>query len=182
MSESMPSQAFAPDRCLATVESGGVQRYHAVPSVLSKQRVDSHAWSVTMIVLCLTDGQASRDLLLHALLHDSAEIVTGDIPFTVKRTNPAMKKLADEMEAEAHADVLFPLPPLPHDDLAVLKIADTLDGWRWCQLHEPRGPVSDRWLGAWRQAREKFKTLDPMIWGRATILFRNFEFIDARSR
>lgn len=181
MSESMPSQAFAPGRCLATVESGGVQRYHAVPSVLSKQRVDSHAWSVTMIVLCLTDGQASRDLLLHALLHDSAEIVTGDIPFTVKRQCPEMKHLLGELEDTAHRYHLFPLPALTEEEEQVLKIADTLDGWRWCQLHEPRGPVSDRWLGAWRQAREKFKTLDPMIWGRATILFRNFEFIDVRS-
>ena len=183
MSDDVQSpQAFAPDRCAATVESGGVQRYHAVPSVLSKQRVDSHAWSVAMIVLCLTDGAASRNLLLHALLHDSAEIVTGDIPYTVKQSNPAMKALAGEMEARAHDELLFPLPTLSPDDAAILKIADTLDGWRWCQLHEPRGPVTDRWLGAWRNARKKFNALDPAIWGRATILFRMFEFIDIRIR
>lgn len=176
MSDEVQSlRAFMPDRCVATIESGGVQRYHAVPSVLSKQRVDSHAWSVAMIVICLTDGAASRNLLIHALLHDSAEIVTGDIPYTVKKSNPAMKALAGEMEARAHDELLFPLPTLSPDDAAVLKIADTLDGWRWCQLHEPRGPVTGRWRGAWLHARQTFTALDSAIWGRACALFRQFD-------
>lgn len=170
----------SPTRCEATLESGGVQRYHAVPSVLSKQRVDSHAWSVAMIVLCLTDGKASRALLLRALLHDSAEIVTGDIPYTVKRAVPEMKTLADRLEADAHDQIVFPLPEVSRDEEAILKLADTLDGWRWCQLHEPRGPVTARWLGAWRQAQSEFTFLGPLVWDRANSLFSSFEFVNTR--
>lgn len=174
----MSDHPFNPVRCIATLESGGVQRYHAVPSVLVKQRVDSHAWSVAMIVLSLTDGQASQALLIHALLHDSGELITGDIPFTVKRKYPEVKRITDEIADDAHQRIVYPLPAITEAETAVLKIADTLDGWRWCQMHEPRGPVSDRWLGAWRQARFKFGWLGVALWNRADCLFETFTWRD----
>lgn len=167
---------FELPRCIGTLHSGGVQRYHAVPSVLDKQRVDSHAWSVAMIVLCLTEGTASRDLLLHALLHDAAEIVTGDIPYTVKRSHVELKSIVDAIADSAHEQLLYPLPPLMKHETALLKMADTLDGWRWCQLHEAIGPVSNRWAGAYANACAKFAgVLSEDVLDRAALLYKAFD-------
>lgn len=163
------------EQIVTTLEAGRVLRYHAVPSVGS-QNVAHHSWGVALICVYLTDGEASKPLLLEALMHDAAEYFTGDVPFTVKRDRRDIKEIFDGLEDEARNKWLL-LPPIALDerDKALLKLADTLEGFIWCQKTETRGPVGDRWQEAFHVAVKKFSTvLTVTEINRAKQLFQSF--------
>lgn len=143
-------------RAANTLEAGRVLRYHAAPTV-APQTVGQHAYGVAALCLYVTDGKASRELLINALLHDSAELVTGDIPFTVKRSHPEVKATFDALENEAFDTLLLGAnnPLTPHD-CAILKLCDTVEGLIWCRKTELTGPVRMRWLEALNRGLQKF--------------------------
>lgn len=146
-------------RAATTLEAGRVLRYHAVPSVGS-QNIAHHSWGVAVICLYLTGGKASSELLVEALMHDTAELFTGDIPFTVKRDRPDIKDTFDLMEDDAReAELLIPPQHLNDRDRALLKLADTLEGFIWCRKTELHGPVLGRWTEAFTKAQRKFSTV-----------------------
>lgn len=142
-------------RAANSLEAGRVRRYHAAPTV-EAQTVGLHSWGVALLCLYITGGNASRELLAQAILHDTAELVTGDIPFTVKRDRVDVKKVFDELEACAHANWVMPSFVLSPHDAAVLKLCDTLEGLIWCRKTELTGPVRERWLNALYRALDKF--------------------------
>lgn len=148
-----------PERARNTLDAGEVRRYHAVPSV-APQSVGLHSWGVAVICLYLTEGRASGVLLTEALLHDTEELFTGDIPFTVKRDVPAVKSMFAELSSVARANWLLPNKGslLPKEE-AILKLADTLDGLIWCRKHEAHGPVGGRWSDSLDRACDKFLPL-----------------------
>lgn len=156
-----------------TLEAGKVVRYHAVPTV-KPQNVAHHSWNVAMLLIYISDNLCSRELLVEALMHDTGEIETGDIPYTVKRDNPELKRMLHELELIARADrTILPATELIDADAAILKVCDTLDGFIWCALHEDkRGPVNDRWHQAYLNARTKFRDLlTRRQWEQADTLF-----------
>lgn len=161
-----------------TLEAGRVIRYHAVPSVHNPlQNVAQHSWNVAILVMHITGFDCSLELLMEALLHDTGEAITGDIPYTVKRDNPKLKMEFLELEIKARKEHTICAPiNLSEMERAVLKVADTLDGFIWCALHEDkRGPVEDRWHHAYLVARDKFRNeLAPSEWQRADQLFTNY--------
>ena len=169
-------------RAATTLEAGRVLRYHAVPSVGS-QNIAHHSWGVAVICLYLTGGKASSELLVEALMHDTAELFTGDIPFTVKRDRPDIKDTFDLMEDDAReAELLIPPQHLSDRDHALLKLADTLEGFVWCRKTELRGPVLGRWTEAFAKARCKFSTiLTVEEITLATTLFQEFGGILCKS-
>lgn len=165
------------ERTLWTIESGRVARYHAAPTV-APQTVGLHSWGVAMIVLYLTQGQASSALLVCALMHDVAELHTGDIPFGVKRRSPEIKALLGRMEEEAHSTLALPIPELDAKDQALLKIADTLEGLLWCKKTENFPLVLPRWQVSLNTAHEKFAPAvgDDVI-ARSVALAENIKYI-----
>lgn len=163
------------ERAANTLEAGRVVRYHAVPTV-QPQNVGHHSWGVAIIALFITGGNASKELLTECLMHDSAELFTGDVPFTVKRDNADVKKRFDAMEDTVRLNELL-LPPadLSSHDAAVLKLADTLEGFIWCRKTEIHGPVKDRWVAAFGRAIDKFApVLGSQELHNATLLFETF--------
>ena len=151
----------AEQRTLATIEAGRVKRYHAVPTV-ELQTIGLHSYGVAVLCLYLTDGTISTALLTAALLHDAPEIVTGDIPFTVKRDAPEIKKALAPIEDWAHRNVVMHKPELSPEEEAILKLADTIEGYLWCQKTESHmGPVKDRWVGALHDGLRKFADVVP---------------------
>lgn len=157
-------------RTCNTLEAGRVVRYHAVPTV-GTQTVGLHSWGVAIILLYLTEGNVRAELLQAAILHDAPEIHTGDIPFTVKRDSATIKKALQELEDEAHRNVVLPFPQLQPSEEALLKVADTLEGLLWCRKTEFTGPVHGRWVSSLERALEKFKDrLSPTILARAHVL------------
>lgn len=116
-------------KVLNILNSGDVVRFHAVPGV-DKQKNSEHQWGVALIVATIKPD-CSKELILAALTHDSAEIVTGDIPFTVKKARPDIKPLLKTMENsfERENGIEF---TLSQEEESVLKIADTLEGMNYC--------------------------------------------------
>lgn len=160
------------ERVVNTLTSGKVLRYHAAPTV-QPQNVAHHAWGVAVLVHYITRGQASAALLMEALLHDSGELFTGDVPFTVKRDSPSLKFAFDLLERNAREAKTTSSPAqLDTRELAILKVCDTLEGFIWCVLHEHLGPVCVRWVDAFARGRVKFKDdLHPAEWERANEIF-----------
>ena len=144
------------NRFLLTLESGRVTRYHACPTV-APQTDAAHAWGVALLCIYLTGGNASAELVADALLHDSAEIVTGDIPYTTKRDSPELKALLAIVEDRAQRDRLMPRYQLTEEERGILKIADTLEGWLWCRKTEHPLYIGRRWHTALMASFDKFR-------------------------
>lgn len=109
----------------AVREGFRVKRYHT-EELISEETVGEHTAGVLALCLVLTDGQASRNLLIQALFHDLAERRTGDVPYPVKRDNPDLKSLLVNLE-EAYLEEIFPpLPTISLEDELLLKAADML--------------------------------------------------------
>jgi hypothetical protein len=151
-------------RAANTLESGRVARYHAAPSV-APQTVGLHSWGVAVLAVYITGGAPSAALLQQAIMHDAAEIFIGDVPFTVKRDHPEVKRRFRELEIHIHDFLVMGAVSLdPHDE-AVLKVCDTLEGLIWCRKTEVAGNgfVTGRWVQALDYALKKFgsPTIDP---------------------
>ena len=105
------------------LDSGIVKRYHTCDTI-KEQNTASHQWGVAMICLSLKPD-CSKDLLVHALLHDAAEKVTGDIPAMVKQL------YLDDAQFKEHIrnleDTFCPLPKLTFLEFGVVRIADILE-------------------------------------------------------
>jgi 5'-deoxynucleotidase YfbR-like HD superfamily hydrolase len=169
------------DRLSATLMAGEVTRYHAVPTV--RPQTDAlHSWNMIALALFITNGQASRDLLIEIAMHDTGELFVGDVPYTVKRDNPALGRLINDMEAHArvHETMLGPIDLSPHD-AAILKICDTLEGFIWCAKYENTSRIKDptlvveRWTQALERCGEKFRTvISEDEWTRSLAIYGRF--------
>lgn len=102
--------------------AGYVRRYHTIQTI-GHQTVAEHSFHVAMILLELTNGQASAELLKAALYHDLPEVFTGDIPATAKWASPplvqSLKLLEDVFDNDYNLVV-----NLSEDDKKLLKFAD----------------------------------------------------------
>ena len=94
-----------------------------------------------------------------ALLHDAAEIVTGDIPFTVKLANPGIKAALADMETTAHMGLLLPIPSVRESAEYAVKMADMLEGLWYCSEHE-RG-AEPAAFNNWLEAIENYLPITP---------------------
>lgn len=105
-----------------------VQRYHTVPT-LHSETVGAHCAGVACMVLAVTRGACSKNLLVAALLHDMAEQETGDVPATAKWNHPVLKVALDAAEKRAlrMLDLDASIPVLSPADAVLLKICDMLD-------------------------------------------------------
>lgn len=138
------------------LQSGEVERFHAVPSIPA-QTVAAHSWGVAIIAMQIYGTEtavALRPLIEACLLHDTGELITGDIPFTAKRGVFAdIREQLDAAEAKAMEENLWPMPRLELGEQTILKLADMLEGLRYATLYE-RSPFSigpvipDRWWHA----------------------------------
>tara|TARA_R110000822_G_scaffold11698_2_gene42466 strand:+ start:6016 stop:6552 length:537 start_codon:yes stop_codon:yes gene_type:complete len=124
---------------METLAAGRVARFHSHPGVYRKQSVGEHTYGVSVILCYLFDGYPVLlgQALRYALVHDAAEIVTGDIPFTAKRDFPELKANLERIEATAHKETVLPIPQGVSriTELAV-KMADMLEGLAYTSIYE----------------------------------------------
>ena len=111
---------------LQTLESGGVLRFHACPK-MRKQRLSDHQWKVALIAEHLLPS-LSKNGIMHALTHDRSEIVTGDIPATLKWEFPRIKECLKDIETRY--DSAYSIPAL---ERVVIKLADIVEGMLFCK-------------------------------------------------
>lgn len=145
------SRADLAQRALNLLDAGEVIRFHAVPTITG-QTVGQHSYGVAAILVALgmmVDPE-DRWVVSNAILHDAAELITGDMPFTVKRSSPEAKTMMDQMELVAEMSHFLPQTRLSKRQILFLKLADMLEGLRWCLVGHERGNpiVAGRWAAA----------------------------------
>jgi hypothetical protein len=79
--------------------SGRVMRYHCRPMVV-RQSVAEHCWQMMRIYHDVYE-ELPADVALYILYHDSAEVITGDLPYTAKKLNPELKQAMTLAEQRA---------------------------------------------------------------------------------
>ncbi len=115
-------------------EAGQVGRCHVVPTVGS-QDVSQHCWNVAIIVWSIASNDTSEmgeprpELLAYALLHDCAEVVTGDVPSPAKWMYPELEKALKSVESDFHkkwglSELKAGLYP---GEMSLVKFADMLE-------------------------------------------------------
>jgi 5'-deoxynucleotidase YfbR-like HD superfamily hydrolase len=114
---------------------GYTERYHTWPTLL-KDTVGHHSYNVACIIMHLRPD-CSVALLKAALLHDVAEHRTGDMPAPIKRALPdypdgTFRSAYAQMEELHMAEAGIEYPLLTAEEAWVLKLADSMDGMRFC--------------------------------------------------
>lgn len=111
----------------AVYESGAVRRYHT-KRVHQSQTVADHAWGVAMLITLL-HPEPSANLLKAALLHDVAEVITGDVPYTAKEAYASLKAACRdaEQEVEKFFRVREYMAGITFEEMQWLKAADMLE-------------------------------------------------------
>lgn len=134
----LPTLSAGDAERLAYVEaSARVLRWHTEP-VLHRQSVGEHTYTVMHLVLLLTDGTATKNLLVAALFHDTAEKLFGDIPSPTKSL-PELRDILEAAEDAYMTAIGLPIPELTAWEAGVLKMADVLEGGLFCAFETRRG-------------------------------------------
>jgi 5'-deoxynucleotidase YfbR-like HD superfamily hydrolase len=114
----------------ALVKAGRVKRWHTVDTV-GTQTVADHTYGVLCTLLYITDGTASKDLMLAALQHDIAEGMTGDAPHPFKlKHREEFDYLEDAAMREINPNATY-MGTLTSEEKLLLKIADLLEMGIW---------------------------------------------------
>lgn len=125
-----------------------VLRYHTTPP-LRPQTDGAHSFGVAWLVYLLTEGSASRNLILAALAHDLAEHATGDLSAMAKREGTIGKQLdALEMVQLKAVGLEF---MLTEREQRTLLLADKLEGMMFCIAERRLGNrTAELWYGRYR--------------------------------
>lgn len=102
-----------------------VERMHTVPHLLPYSN-GFHSANAALIAVELAklEELTDRNIMLYMLLHDVAEVHTGDSPADVKRLNPELKQMLDGIELRWLHKSGIELPQLTPNEKAICKIAD----------------------------------------------------------
>lgn len=106
-------------------EAAAVKRCHVVRTI-GEHTIAEHSYHVAMLCWKLCDMEPSANLLKAALFHDLAEVVTGDIPATMKWSSPEMRDLIDGEEYKFNRINKLEISLSQQEEL-VLKWADGLE-------------------------------------------------------
>lgn len=160
--------------------AGYVTRYHAHRTV-QQNTVGQHTYGVLVYLFLLAGPDAA--LLVAGLGHDMAENTTGDVPGTVKKAAPEIKRVFDAMEDEAAQLYGLPGSELTAWGLWVLKMADNLEGMRFCvqerqmgnQLIEPVYLNYRDWVATSFDKLEGMPEIEDGVADRARQLFNSLK-------
>ena len=113
------------------LDGGWIERYHIKGQrMLTRQSVAEHSWRIIAIIFAV-NSKPSAELVLGAAFHDVSERVTGDIPANVKRANPEIARVINEVSTaeEQRLGIRF---GLTDDEERLLGWADRYEGALHC--------------------------------------------------
>lgn len=143
----VPASFIPADDVLATLRSGGVERYHAQPDVPAQSTAE-HMWGVAILMLKFYGRDLSTKLLAAALTHDCGEVGIGDVPSPTKRASPEVKATFDRLEEEMLIKLgVNWVGTLSEEETLALKICDVLEGLHYVtrKLRVPNMRVAKAW-------------------------------------
>lgn len=129
MALSLRSEAGKINRDLLLTEvaraGGAVSRFHT--ERVRHQTVAEHTFGVLHMIMVITGGRVSVDLIKAALYHDVVEMYTGDTPAPVKWECPLVEQSLKNAESAFH--VVFPefKCAISEQEHLILKWADRLE-------------------------------------------------------
>ena len=106
------------------IGAGKVKRWHCA-SIHQPQDVGNHTFGVMAVLLYITEGEVSKELLLAALMHDMAEGQTGDTPHPFKKQYPDEFNFLEDAAMESVFEYEQQLITIEEANL--LKVADLLE-------------------------------------------------------
>lgn len=117
----------------AAREAASVLRFHTARTI-HDETVGHHTFNMVNLLLIMTNGEVSRNLLIAAVCHDLGEPAVGDIPSPVKRAMPKeLQNVVKRMEDEAVLAIHPYAPIISNEEAATLKLADNIDGLLKCR-------------------------------------------------
>ncbi len=113
-----------------------VERLHTIAHVTPYSN-GSHSCNAALVALelCEINGldiYQQFAIIKYMLLHDIAEEYTGDIPSDVKRQNPDLKSVLDDIEAKWEKHNIPDMPELEPEDKDIAKCADLIELGMYC--------------------------------------------------
>lgn len=127
--------------------SGFVQRWHANAAAPLRQSGDTTGWHQQRVamLICMLHPNPSKELIVSALTHDSAEAIVGDMP------SPAKQGIIGEAISAIEDMVLegYGVSTACGSDAAWLKFCDRLDALMWVKMHCPTLLSSDEWQASY---------------------------------
>jgi 5'-deoxynucleotidase len=115
------------------LKSGDVRRYHTY-RLIHPQTLAEHQWRAAVILMWMFSGAPSVGVLEAVLLHDTAEIITGDMPAPVKWENEELGAQMDLLEAEVeeHLGLSYFLHNLSPSDKLLVQFCDRAELVLFC--------------------------------------------------
>lgn len=115
---------------IASLRAGGkVKRCHTLQTITT-QTVAEHSWGVA-ILLQKFFPESSKQLLLAALSHDIAEVLTGDIPADAKWMFKDLKNITEMIERQYNEQLGIDYH-LTDEEKHILKLCDLLELLLFC--------------------------------------------------
>lgn len=157
--------------------AGSVRRYHTWP-VLNQQTVADHTWHVMRICYQLW-GPLPPEVSTYIIWHDALEIVTGDLPFPIKRDTPELAELLSVIDDETRVATGWPYVELSPLWKKRVKICDLIEMHEYGMVEYRQGNkfalpiVNDTRTAVWQLAielcTEDQKAIDRFIEETATV-------------
>lgn len=111
--------------------SGGVSRCHT-HTYHGSYTLAQHSWQIiTLGWMLMPEKLFTVDFIMHAQLHDAAELVLGDLPAPAKWRFPELAAAFRKAEATIELEMLNGLPKISDDQRAWLKALDLIELSMW---------------------------------------------------
>lgn len=124
----------------------------------SYDRVDGHSARVAILALGLFPD-LPRTTLIECLYHDLGENWTGDLPWTLKQENPAIKRAIDSVESWHRGNIGAVGFAIGDEQKRILKMCDWLDAFLWVSQHSPKLLKRADWMDQTRACRQMAESL-----------------------
>lgn len=135
-------------------QCGLINRWHAHAIMKDiVDPVDGHSARVAYLLMHFWP-HTDRDTLWYALVHDSGEGLTGDLP-GIDGRDPELNSMVVEHQVRRRR-TLWPSLPIPSDrGYKRVKFCDILDRYLMVQLHRPGLLDTHEWVGtcAWLKSK-----------------------------
>lgn len=130
-------------------DSGQVLRFHANPQMNRRMQTNAdHQWGCAIIALSIAPELCTKEFLVHALLHDAGERLSGDLPAPFKVANREIADLHGSVEEGLRATLVGDLPDLSVPQEWLLKISDISEALFCILLYIPNPEVVEGWQTA----------------------------------